>query len=418
MQANNFEERFEMIKKMANPEQSTSNVTPPRTEALDTSEEEEMTQINLGPQEGVMQQEDAVKVVRILEAYLEEVGKKFKGSPENEFLPGAAPIQAQWIPKPIKRLERSVLKKQEGHELLHDFSVDMSADQQESPLIGSRAYSYEAGGNNFLGQGGGGSVFKGRDIVNRKDIALKAEKPPEGNDLIEWQQTLIEGVALANKLHAKGYPVCEIKDAFQSSQTGFYLVMSNLEQLKRKRDRKIGSLLCETLLTLPQIHGKEKVCHRDIKLANLLYNAEEKRVEIIDFGLTIALKGEEEVYSLNTENKEVPSIEKRVYGYSPSSSSCKIWGADQLSEIDWMQHDLVGGLIALCEYKDLTVSTGAETPKKNREILIAALRQKADEASKKIADLLQKNINGNDFKEEAWKDAMETAKRQWFGSNK
>lgn len=61
--------------------------------------------------------------------------------------------------------------------------------------------------------------------------------------------------------------------------------MPNLLSFKDLTEEEIKFIMHEIFTTLEYIHSND-LCHRDIKPENILYNRKERKIKLIDFGIS------------------------------------------------------------------------------------------------------------------------------------
>jgi serine/threonine protein kinase len=139
----------------------------------------------------------------------------------------------------------------------------------------------------LLGQGGMGVVYKGRQPMLDRLVAIKVMRPDQGRDE-EFQGRFIrEARTLAKLMHPYIVTVFD----FGKSEDLYYLVMEYVEGSSVRQllaDRALSSR--DVLDYVPQItealeHAHEAgVVHRDVKPENVLVDRR-GRVRLVDFGL-------------------------------------------------------------------------------------------------------------------------------------
>ena len=147
-----------------------------------------------------------------------------------------------------------------------------------------------------VGRGGMGRVFRGRDNLLGRVVALKFPFLEPGRDVRRWARFAREAKMLARLNHPA---VCEIYDLVDGSGGRLpFLVMPLLtgpslaEQLAR-RGRLPGDEAARLVLgvadALQHVHARG-VVHRDIKPSNLRFDREGGTLKILDFGLGALLE--------------------------------------------------------------------------------------------------------------------------------
>ena len=135
-----------------------------------------------------------------------------------------------------------------------------------------------------IGKGSFGYVFKGLNIQDNSEIAIKVEKKDVNPHLLEIESNFLSLL--------KGYGIPEIKSYGYSGQ--FYILVEdllgdNLDQIRLENKltiKDISMLSIQILDRIEYIHSKN-IIHRDIKPENFLlgYN-NSPIVYIIDFGIS------------------------------------------------------------------------------------------------------------------------------------
>src|SRR6516162_9620560 len=165
-----------------------------------------------------------------------------------------------------------------------------------------------------IGAGGMGVVYRARDEVLHRDVALKvlaAGSPEElGKDhLLKEAQTA----------SALSHPnICTIHEVGTLSD-GFYIVMelvegrplselAQAEKLSTEAITRYGSQIADALA-----HAHDRgIVHRDLKGANVVVTAE-GRVKVLDFGLATRLEHEE----ISELTLSYSSLESKLVGTLP-----------------------------------------------------------------------------------------------------
>ena len=138
-----------------------------------------------------------------------------------------------------------------------------------------------------LGEGGMGEVYKGRDEVLHRDVALKVVKKDSQLDSATSQNLLHEARASSSLAHPN---ICTIYEVGETNGE-LYIVME-LVQGKSLREMAVGvGLPPESVLrygvqiasALVRAHDRG-IVHRDLKTANIVVTAE-GLVKVLDFGL-------------------------------------------------------------------------------------------------------------------------------------
>ena len=156
----------------------------------------------------------------------------------------------------------------------------------ESKYIGRTIDSYQI--LEVLGKGGMGIVYRARDLMLEKDVAVKmmdVPLDPEGALLKRFQE---EARALARLQHPNIVAIYALRE----SQIGFCIVMElvkgrGLSEIIKNTGPlplpRVKSIFLQCLNALVHAH-KEGIIHRDIKPSNIMLTDEDV-VKITDFGL-------------------------------------------------------------------------------------------------------------------------------------
>lgn len=139
----------------------------------------------------------------------------------------------------------------------------------------------------LLGQGGMGAVYKARQTLLDRTVALKILPPETGTDPSFAERFTREARAMARLAH----PHIVIVFEFGEVEGLYYLIMEYVDGVNLREAIQAGQVTpIEALAVVPQIcdalqyaHG-EGIVHRDIKPENVLLD-KKGRVKIADFGL-------------------------------------------------------------------------------------------------------------------------------------
>ena len=149
-------------------------------------------------------------------------------------------------------------------------------------IILNDKYQYHE--DNILGRGGFGLVFKGQTLNSNQEIAIKVDKKIKYlNKEMKIYDIISDSEIMAKKI-----------DYFEENNVA-YLVMplyyKSAEEIFRS-DKKNYFMLKDVLMLgiqmfqqLHFLHGKG-IIHLDIKPENMMYNNENNKFLLIDFGLT------------------------------------------------------------------------------------------------------------------------------------
>ncbi len=145
----------------------------------------------------------------------------------------------------------------------------------------------------LLGEGTTGAVFKGKDIVANRTVAIKVlsmDSEIEPEQLDEYKFRFYREIETAGNLN---HP--NIVKVYDNGETeGFaYIVMEYVNGINLRNYARADKLLhpktilklvaqCADALTYAH---KRHVIHRDIKPANILYNSADDYVKLTDFGI-------------------------------------------------------------------------------------------------------------------------------------
>jgi Tol biopolymer transport system component len=166
--------------------------------------------------------------------------------------------------------------------------IDRSEDgDPPEPLApGSEISHYRIIGQ--IGSGGMGIVYRARDLLHPRDVALKRPRPELSDDPRIRKRFLREARAASVILHPHVVPVFEVFEAAGTDWIAMELVEG--ETLKRRLERS-GALPVDEILRHAEgladalRAGQAKgVLHRDVNPKNILVDADGK-ARLMDFGL-------------------------------------------------------------------------------------------------------------------------------------
>jgi len=139
----------------------------------------------------------------------------------------------------------------------------------------------------LLGQGGMGAVYKARQTMLDRAVALKILPPATGTDPSFAERFTREAKAMARLAH----PNIVIVFEFGEVEGLYYLIMEYVDGVNLREAIQAGQVTpVEALAVVPQICDalqyahEEGIVHRDIKPENVLLD-KKGRVKIADFGL-------------------------------------------------------------------------------------------------------------------------------------
>ncbi|RWR95441.1 cell division control protein 2 [Cinnamomum micranthum f. kanehirae] len=143
-----------------------------------------------------------------------------------------------------------------------------------------------------IGEGTYGVVYKARDRVTKKTIALKKIRLEQGNEGVP--STAIREISLLKEMQHGN--IVRLQDVVHSEKR-LYLVFEYLDlDLKKHMDscpelaknpRLIKTFLCQILRGITYCHS-HRVLHRDLKPQNLLIDRGTNSLKLADFGLARA----------------------------------------------------------------------------------------------------------------------------------
>lgn len=135
-----------------------------------------------------------------------------------------------------------------------------------------------------MGEGAHGIVKKCVDKLTKQICAVKI-LTFEREHVLLFKKNFIDIKALQHP-HILTYKAL----FFQQKHSRCYLVMDylpfpNLEQVVIDSEDEFKRIIFQILITLRYIHQK-KICHRDVKPENILYNKVNQSIKLIDFGIS------------------------------------------------------------------------------------------------------------------------------------
>jgi calcium-dependent protein kinase len=64
-----------------------------------------------------------------------------------------------------------------------------------------------------------------------------------------------------------------------------YLPLPSLDNYNIKNEKDLKDIVSQTIEAIEYLHNRN-ICHRDVKPDNILYDAAEQKIKIIDFGIS------------------------------------------------------------------------------------------------------------------------------------
>ena len=166
----------------------------------------------------------------------------------------------------------------------HPSTSNTSSEDEENEHLLDKEYSIFL--SKQLGKGGFGQLFLGKNLKNKKLIAIKCEESVENSHLI------LEFHILRELYEGKGIPeVYKIVKGHRHNYMVMELLGKSLDRLFNENNRKfsiktVSEIGYQMVERIEFIHKKEFL-HRDIKPGNFLMGRGEKKqvLFLIDFGL-------------------------------------------------------------------------------------------------------------------------------------
>src|SRR6202140_3833613 len=157
--------------------------------------------------------------------------------------------------------------------------------QDPKPMIGEPIDHYRI--LSEIGAGGMGTVYRARDEILRRDVALKLLRSQKINERESRARILHEARAAASLNHAH---ICTVYQVGQFHGSG-YIAMEHVDGQSLSAQVPPGGLPLELILryavqiadALAHAHARG-VIHRDLKTANVVITAQ-GHVKVLDFGL-------------------------------------------------------------------------------------------------------------------------------------
>lgn len=216
---------------------------------------------------------------------------------ENEQKDLAIPLPEETIPEQVIDRHSTIIERAVASGKTIILAPD--AEPEEEAILGEELSEYPTlYGSRYkvkdiLGQGTTGAVFKGKDIVTEKVIAIKVlnlSSELEANQLAEYKFRFHREIETAGKLNHPN--IVRILDSGETD--GFaYIAMEYVDGINLRSYARADRLLHpKTVLkiiaqcadALAYSH-KQDLIHRDIKPANIIYNQGDDYVKLTDFGI-------------------------------------------------------------------------------------------------------------------------------------
>lgn len=146
----------------------------------------------------------------------------------------------------------------------------------------------------LIAAGGMGLVFRARDPVLQRDVAIKTLSSRLSGDEESRERFLCEARAVADLEHANILPIHAVEEGEHVPFIVMPLVGRTLQDLVEEEgalaEGRAVALIAQAAAALADAHAKG-IVHRDIKPANLLLDETAERVFVADFGISQRLGG-------------------------------------------------------------------------------------------------------------------------------
>ena len=182
---------------------------------------------------------------------------------------------------------------------------------------GTRLGAYEIVAS--IGAGGMGEVYRGRDAILNRDVALKVlpaamAAEPERLARFKREAQVLASLNHPNIAHVHGFEAAALPDG----STVHFLAMEMVEGEDLAERLKRGAVPVDEAIAISKqiAEGLEEahehgIIHRDLKPANIKVTADGK-VKILDFGLAKALEGETSPSAANSQLSRSPTISRHM----------------------------------------------------------------------------------------------------------
>jgi serine/threonine protein kinase len=179
-----------------------------------------------------------------------------------------------------------------GHCLSEEW-VDLVSVARDTVLLSMNLGKYET--VSLIGQGGMSTVYRGRDALIRRDVAIKLLKTPTGTDNLDVATRFLSEARITALLQHPS--IVTLFDFGTTPDNQTYIVMEFVEgrslrhHLGKLTSEQFGKILRGVALGLDYAHAKG-VVHRDVKPSNLLLTPTGDP-KILDFGIAVLTGGSE-----------------------------------------------------------------------------------------------------------------------------